>query len=194
MKGSLEILVKIHNNGTFEVDDANDVMLIGRHNGLTLGFVEGDGSFDVFAGVLRFRNIKLLSGGSTPMALNVSGGEIELANYDVQGQVAVDWDVNITGGTFDVDRSFETSGDLDMSGGTADIGADFDIGGSLDLSAGTLLIAYEDEDGVTVTGDINISGGTLQVDGQFTGKGELDFSGGMIKVAAGKIAAFTPND
>ena len=60
----------------------------------------------------------------------------------------------------------------------------------IDVQGGTLEV----DNTFKTSGDVDLSGRTLQVDEQFTGKGELDFSGGMIKVAAGKIAAFTPND
>jgi len=123
--------------------------------------------------------------------LSESGSEIELADWTISGQGTIDWDITMTGGTLDIDRWFKTSGDLDISSGTAEIGATFDVSGDVDLSAGMLFMDYE----VTLTGDLDISGSaTLQVDEDFTGKGELDFSGGMIEVAAGKIAAFTPND
>ena len=87
----------------------------------------------------------------------------------------------------------------DVTGGTLHVTSDCDCGElfydytacDIDLSGGTLKV----DNAFKTTGNVTISAtGTLDVDNSFTGTGTLAFSGGTISVAAGKAAAFTPDD
>jgi len=198
IQGSLTISVEIDADCTFVVNSSDDEMILGEPApNAPLYTVGGLATFNVSdGGKLTVKKCKLLASnpgqGETPITWNISdsGSEIELADYSITGQDTIDWNVNMTGGTLDIDRWFKASGDLDISGGTAEIGDTFDVSGDVDLSGGTLQLDYAN----TITGDMAISGGTLQVYQNFTCDGELTFSAGKMALAANKTAAFTPND
>lgn len=120
---------------------------------------------------------------------------------DITPEIKGDGDIEVSAGTLTFDEcilDYAESPTWTLTGGDIDVTSLCDCGGvsydytacDIDISSGTLEV----DNTFKTNGDVDLSGGMLQVDEQFTGKGELNFSSGTIKVAAGKIAAFTPND
>jgi len=112
-------------------------------------------------------------------SFDVSAGTLKFDNCVLKTDNQTAW--TLTGGT----STIHVTSLCDCGGESYDYTAC-----DIDVRAGTLEV----DNTFKTNGDVDLSGGMLQVDEQFTGKGELNFSGGTIKVAAGKIAAFTPND
>jgi len=156
LKGSLTISVNTTINGVCKVNNANDTMKFDYQSlwDITPN-IKGDGDIEVSAGTLTFDECTLDKDNITTWTLTGGTSTIRVTSDCDCGGASYDYtacDIDVQGGTLEVDNTFKTNGDVDLSGGM------------------------------------------LQVDEQFTGKGELNFSGGTIRVAAGKIAAFTPND
>jgi hypothetical protein len=150
VKGTFRICthLNVSNGASLVVDDADDEMVLNRQGQVwPRPRLQGNGSFDVSAGTLRFEDCDLVH--TMNATWNLTGGRIHVTS-DV-GYASPTWkyiasDIDISGGELEVDQlsglpNFKTTGQLEMSGGTLDIDGDFKVDGGLEYSGGTIEVA-----------------------------------------------------
>ena len=78
------------------------------------------------------------------LAWNLSGGKIHVTSFCDCGGESYDYtgcDIDIQGGTLEVDNAFKTNGDVDISGGTLQVDEQFTGKGELVFSGGKIKLA-----------------------------------------------------
>ncbi|KAA0219562.1 MAG: hypothetical protein EDS66_17280 [Planctomycetota bacterium] len=132
-RGSIELLVDLTLEGTFRVNDENDVMVLGE----TTYFCEegspeilGDGLFDVVDGRLEIQAVDLDHNDGVPK-LDMSGGTTQVVDigFVVNRRVNIKMRIEMSGGTLDVDDDFSSTRSMTWCGGTIRVehGATFEV-------------------------------------------------------------------
>jgi hypothetical protein len=150
VKGNVLVYCDLVNNGTFTVDDPNDVMRVNQASNHNRPRVfDGAGSFVVQDGTLEFDDCYLDHECAIPWIL--SGGTIHVADECRVGDVShvnTSIPITMTGGELWVEQiawpmalGFRTAGAFDMSGGTLDVDGHFKVTGGAELSGGRIEVA-----------------------------------------------------
>jgi hypothetical protein len=132
--------ISIENNGLVLVDDSADQIEMGvvGSSEQPADDVEGTGTFKVTAGTMKFGKVKLLS--TLTGKCEVSGGTMHFTTYGDDFTTG-NPDLVVSGGTLEIDKTFETGGDVDVSGGTLQLDAGLTVSGALDFTGGTIEVA-----------------------------------------------------
>lgn len=113
----LDVEIQINANAAVAVDDADDTLTVGEAAEMHLlpFWMSGAGEFQVSAGKMIFKAIRF---SATTPSWEITGGELQLVDVLDSYFTGLSTEVNLSGGTLNIDENFGTSGDFDYSGGT----------------------------------------------------------------------------